>query len=99
MGKIILITGASYGIGAACAKYLADGGHTVYGTGRKISRTAGAVKMVALNVDNDASVKRAFKSVFDKTGRIDVVVNCCGICRDGFGRRDSDSRCPRADGD
>jgi NAD(P)-dependent dehydrogenase (short-subunit alcohol dehydrogenase family) len=79
MGKIILITGASSGIGAACAKYLADRGHTVYGTGRKVSGTAGPVKMVALNVDNDASVKRAFKSVFDRTGRIDVVVNCAGF--------------------
>lgn len=79
MGKIILITGASSGIGAACARYLADRGHTVYGTGRKVSGTAGAVKMIAMNVDSDASVKRAFKTVLDKAGRIDVVVNCAGF--------------------
>jgi NAD(P)-dependent dehydrogenase (short-subunit alcohol dehydrogenase family) len=79
MDKVVLITGASSGIGASCAKYLADRGCSVYGTGRNVSHLAGAVSMIAMNVDDDVSVMGAVKSVVERAGRIDVVVNCAGF--------------------
>jgi NAD(P)-dependent dehydrogenase (short-subunit alcohol dehydrogenase family) len=79
MSKTILITGASSGIGAACARYLADVGHTVYGTGRKVSATVESVKMIAMNVDDDLSVKNGVQAVLKAAGRIDVVINCAGF--------------------
>jgi NAD(P)-dependent dehydrogenase (short-subunit alcohol dehydrogenase family) len=80
-GKVILITGASSGIGAAIATRLTKAGHTVFGTSRKPSATAPAdgVRMLAMDVRNDESVAQAVASVIKAAGRIDVVVNNAGF--------------------
>ena len=82
--QIVLVTGASSGIGAAIAARLAIDGHQVIGTSRKVSRTSGGgvaangVEMMALDVCSDESVRTCVNAVLQKAGRIDVLVNNAG---------------------
>ena len=79
-GKIILITGASQGIGLTMATYLASQGHIVYGTSRNPDNLTKdfTFKLVALDVCDDESTKNAIDSVIEKEGRIDVLINNAG---------------------
>ncbi len=80
MSAIILITGASSGIGKTCAEYLSSIGHTVYGTSRKPASTD-KPKYIPLQMDvtDRQSVKEGIASIIDQQGRIDVVVNNAGM--------------------
>lgn len=82
--KTILITGASSGIGRACADHLSRQGHRVFGTSRSTPfpselAPAGVTTMIQMDVTEDASVERAVGFVLETTGRIDAVVNNAGI--------------------
>jgi NAD(P)-dependent dehydrogenase (short-subunit alcohol dehydrogenase family) len=88
--KVILITGASSGIGKACAEYLHDRGHKVYGTSRRIqklttsaSQKDGGVldthQMIKMDVDDDSSVKEGVQYIYEAEGRLDAVVNNAGV--------------------
>jgi NAD(P)-dependent dehydrogenase (short-subunit alcohol dehydrogenase family) len=89
---IALITGTSgtrRGIGVSTAITLARAGHTVIATMRnpgsaeKLSRLVAAerlpVTILALDVDDDASVTQAFEQALKEHGHIDVLVNNAGI--------------------
>ncbi|MFT3842936.1 MAG: SDR family NAD(P)-dependent oxidoreductase [Myxococcaceae bacterium] len=76
--NVILVTGASSGIGAAIAEQLAAQGHRVYGTGRKVSGEKGGVKLLPLDVTDDASVRACVDAVIKDAGQIDVLVNNAG---------------------
>jgi short-subunit dehydrogenase len=78
MAKVILITGASSGIGKACAVYLAQKGYKVYGTSRKTSEPIQEYEMLKLDVTDPASVQQAVNAVISKEGRIDVLLNNAG---------------------
>lgn len=90
--KVVLITGASSGIGQASAQYLLHKGYQVYGTSRKIQRSpsrnpsnvsqpksTAAFPMLQMDVDSEQSVKRGINHILKKEGRIDVVVNNAGF--------------------
>jgi short-subunit dehydrogenase len=78
--KVVLITGASSGIGRICAEYLLKKGYQVYGTSRKQSDLKNySFKMISMNVNNDDSVKKAVNNIMKKTGRIDVLINNAGF--------------------
>jgi NAD(P)-dependent dehydrogenase (short-subunit alcohol dehydrogenase family) len=86
---VVLITGTSSGIGLATAVTLARAGHTVIATmrnpdpGGDLLRLAAAKRLpittLALDVDEDVSITRAFESTLAEHGRIDVLVNNAGI--------------------
>jgi len=61
------------------AEHLAALGHTVFGTSRKPSDDFSTVRMLALDVTDDASVAQAVAQVVQTAGRIDVLVNNAGI--------------------
>lgn len=82
MNKVILITGASTGIGHATAKYLAEQGHTVYGAARRIEKmqdlkTLG-VKILSMDVTDDASMIAGVNEILKNEKRLDVLVNNAG---------------------
>jgi NAD(P)-dependent dehydrogenase (short-subunit alcohol dehydrogenase family) len=79
MKKVVLITGATSGLGQACAVYLAEKGLTVYGTGRRQMKKTGQVKFIQMDVTNPESVKEGIETVIAEQGRIDVVVNNAGM--------------------
>jgi len=79
MGKVILVTGASSGLGLATAKALAAQGHTVYGTSRDIKRFSDVpFNPLQMDVTDDASVNAAVAQVIKAHGGIDVLVNNAG---------------------
>ena len=77
---VILITGASRGIGRATAQLLAEQGHTVYGTSRDPDNVViHNVRMLRLDVTSNGSALAAVQSVVGKSGRLDVLINNAGI--------------------
>lgn len=76
--KVILVTGASSGLGQAIARRLAAEGHTVFGTSRKAVADSGAVRMLALDITDDRSVDACVAQVVESAGRIDVLINNAG---------------------
>jgi NAD(P)-dependent dehydrogenase (short-subunit alcohol dehydrogenase family) len=79
MKKVILITGVSSGFGKATAKLLADEGHIVYGTVRKVSATDDKTHQLRMDLTDIESIKNAVSVVFQKEGRIDVLINNAGM--------------------
>jgi NAD(P)-dependent dehydrogenase (short-subunit alcohol dehydrogenase family) len=78
--RVVLVTGASSGIGLACATHLAGRGYRVYGTSRQAATgQAGSVAMLTADVTDDRSVERAVAAVLEREGRLDVVVNNAGM--------------------
>jgi NAD(P)-dependent dehydrogenase (short-subunit alcohol dehydrogenase family) len=92
MSKVILITGASTGFGRDTAETLASKGHNVFATMRhpqtknrehaESLRKLG-IKVVELDVSEDASVDKAVADVLARAGRIDVLINNAGIASAG----------------
>src|ERR1700761_8665511 len=79
MKKVILVTGASSGLGLATANGLTGEGHIVYGASRNIDKVSGAnFNRLQMDVTDDASVKAAIDQIIQKEGRIDVLVNNAG---------------------
>lgn len=88
MAKTVLITGASSGIGKAAARAFSAAGWRVAATMRKPEQEtelgqAPGVKLYALDVTSEASVKAAFAAAQSDLGPIDVVVNNAGYGVDG----------------
>lgn len=78
MQKVILVTGASSGIGLAIAEYLGKGGHKVYGASRS-ARTSDHFSAIKMDVTSTEEVKNAIAQVIATEGRIDAVVNNAGV--------------------
>ena len=96
-GKVALVTGASQGIGRACALALAAAGAKVAVAARtraKLEDVAGEIRqrrgsddaaaVFELDVASEESIKRAFEQAEEKFGQIDILVNNAGVTRDGL---------------
>jgi 3-oxoacyl-[acyl-carrier protein] reductase len=91
-GRVALITGASQGIGRACALVLAEAGATVALAARnqekldevaaQISSAGGQASVFALDVTNEEQIKATVKEILAKHGRVDVLVNNAGVTKD-----------------
>jgi len=80
--RVVLVTGASSGFGAAMVTALAAAGHRVYGTSRRAPEPAPDAPspiMIPLDVTDDASVRRAVALIEAREGGLDVVVNNAGV--------------------
>ncbi len=82
MAKVILITGASAGIGKAAAKLLVSKGHTVYGAARRVDKMqdlkALGVKLLEMDVTIEDSMVKGVNEILQNEKRIDVLVNNAG---------------------
>ena len=76
--KVVLITGASSGIGKATAKLLSKNGYKVYGTSRKDIKSD-FFEMVQMDVTDDTSVSNAIDYIVKKEGKIDILINNAGV--------------------
>ncbi len=91
-GRVALVTGASQGIGRACALKLASAGATVAVAARnqeklnelvnEISGTGGKAAAFAVDVNDEEQIKSAIKAAIAQFGKVDILVNNAGITRD-----------------
>jgi 3-oxoacyl-[acyl-carrier protein] reductase len=95
--RVAFVTGASRGIGKACALALADAGARVALAARskdKLEEVAAEIRsrsaqayVVELDLASDDSIKNAFAVTAKEFGRIDILVNNAGIARDNLALR------------
>ena len=78
--KVIVVSGASSGIGKAIAEHLSAQGHVVYGTSRNPSQISHNqyYKLLSLDVTSDQSTAELVQTVLDREGKIDVLINNAG---------------------
>jgi 3-oxoacyl-[acyl-carrier protein] reductase len=91
-GRVALVTGASQGIGRACALALAEGGALVAlaarneeklaAVAREIEAKGGQAAGFRMDVGNEAEVKAAVKAVMERFGKVEILVNNAGITKD-----------------
>ncbi len=75
--KVVLVTGASSGLGKAICTHLAAKGHAVYGTSRREGQ-GGNFTLLPMDVTDAASVEAAVADILAREGRLDVLVNNAG---------------------
>jgi 3-oxoacyl-[acyl-carrier protein] reductase len=90
--RVAFVTGASQGIGRACALKLASSGATLAVAARnqekldvlvnEITAAGGKAAAFALDVTNEEQIKSAIKAAVAQFGKIDILVNNAGITRD-----------------
>src|SRR5215475_214160 len=91
-GRVALVTGASQGIGRACALALAEGGALIALAARNEEKLAAVAKEIEskggqaatfrMDVSNEADVKTAVKAALERFGKIEILVNNAGVTRD-----------------
>lgn len=80
MGKIVLITGGSSGIGKCVGEYLQSKGFEVYGTSRNPDMVLNSsIHLIKMDVRDQNSVKAGVQEIISKTGKIDVLINNAGV--------------------
>lgn len=79
MKKVVLITGASSGLGLACAQAFAAAGHRVYAASRRPPERLAGCLPLAMDVDREDSVNVAIAQLLAAEPRIDVLVHCAGF--------------------
>ncbi|MEM1357200.1 MAG: SDR family oxidoreductase [Bacteroidota bacterium] len=78
MQEVVLVTGASSGVGEALAPLLAKRGYWVFGMSRREVDLPGVTALPA-DVSNPEAVIKAIDKLITETGRLDAVLHCAGI--------------------
>lgn len=83
MKQVVLITGASAGMGKETAQLLLESGYIVYGAARRIEmmqdlKTRGA-KILKMDVADELSLKAGVDQIIKEEGRIDILINNAGF--------------------
>jgi 3-oxoacyl-[acyl-carrier protein] reductase len=96
-GRVAFVTGASQGIGRACALALAEAGAKVAAGARQQEKLAalveeirskgGQAEAVPLDIQSRDSIKTAFAAAAERLGPIEILVNNAGITRDTLAMR------------
>src|SRR5215472_8887677 len=91
-GRVALVTGASQGIGRACALKLSAAGATVAVAARnpqkleelaaQITAEGGKAAVFPLDVSDEEQIKSVFKTAIGQLGKVDILVNNAGVTRD-----------------
>jgi 3-oxoacyl-[acyl-carrier protein] reductase len=91
-GRVALVTGASQGIGRACAIRLAEAGATVALASRSqekldqvaqhILAASGKAAAFPIDVSDEEQIKAVFKAVIAQFGKVDILINNAGVTRD-----------------
>lgn len=83
--RVVVVTGASSGIGAATAERLASKGYVVYGAARRVERIEElpGVIPIMMDITDEAQVSAAVQHVIEEQGRLDVLVNNAGFAQYG----------------
>ncbi|MFD2937388.1 SDR family oxidoreductase [Spirosoma flavum] len=79
MPKVILITGASTGLGETIANYLTDKGHIVYGTSRSIEQLSKSFHTLTMDVCDEENIHVGIQHILQAQGHIDVLINNAGL--------------------
>lgn len=83
MKKVVLITGASAGMGKETAILLAKHGYIVYGAARRVQKMKDlepfGIKILEMDVTDESSIAGGVKEIIAREGRIDVLVNNAGF--------------------
>lgn len=75
---VVLVTGASSGIGLAAANAFLDAGYTVYGLSRHPFPAARHTHLTA-DIADEAQARVAVETVLAREGRLDILVNSAGF--------------------
>ncbi|MCU1219165.1 MAG: 3-oxoacyl-(acyl-carrier-protein) reductase, partial [Candidatus Angelobacter sp.] len=91
-GRVALVTGASQGIGRACALALAEAGAVIALAARNEEKLASVAKEIEgkggqaatfrMDVSNESEVKNAIKAVIERFGKVEILVNNAGVTKD-----------------
>ncbi|MEO0900265.1 MAG: oxidoreductase [Bacteroidota bacterium] len=80
--QVILITGASAGIGKASAEQFIKEGHLVYGAARRLENMQDLVDAgghaIAMDITKEEEINTTVQQIIDEQGRIDVLINNAG---------------------
>jgi len=79
MNKVMVVTGASSGIGKAIADYFSQKGYAVYGVSRNYPKTKVDYPYLLCDVSKEDMVQQTLKAIESKESQIDILVNCAGM--------------------
>jgi len=77
--RVIIVTGASSGIGRALCDFFSSKGNTVIGLSRSAPKLPYSFKHYPLDISDEAAVSKTVSTIVEQYKSIDVLINCAGI--------------------